>query len=126
MVPDHCGNDQGVVIRKSDAFGIRVRERELIHESLRGLRRYLRDLENPLPHLSGVLLHGPLRLPPRIKASLDRTDLTLDSSAGQIPCSAVLVFAVPRELSSANEILYLILQVEAGRGGVSGSVVEQA
>ena len=51
-------------------------------------------------------------------------DLALDFSVGQVPCSTVHVFAVPRELLSANEIFYLILQVEAGRGVVAGSVVE--
>ena len=49
-----------------------------------------------------------------------------DLSVGRVHCFAVHILAVTRELSSADEILYLILQIEACRGCVTGRVMEQA
>ena len=53
-------------------------------------------------------------------------DLALDLSVGRDPCSVVRILMVTRDLSSAYEILYLILQIEACRGCVTGRIMEQA
>ena len=67
---------------------------------------------------SGIISTG-------IWASHDHMDLVLDLSDGRVPCSAVCILAVSRELSSADEKLYLILQIEARYGHVTVSVVKQ-
>ena len=53
-------------------------------------------------------------------------DLALDFSVWWVPCSVVRILTVSRKLSSTDEILYLILQIEAHRSRVTVSVVEQA
>ena len=53
-------------------------------------------------------------------------DFILDLSIGRVPCFTVRIFAPFHELSSADEIFHLILQVEARRGGVIDRVVVQA
>ena len=53
-------------------------------------------------------------------------DLALDLSVGRDPCSAVSIIAVTRELTSADEILYLIFQIKACHGCVTRRVMEQA
>ena len=63
---------------------------------------------------------------PRLRASRDRKDLALDFSIGRIPRSTVRVFVESRELLSANELFYLILQIEARHGGMPTRVVVQA
>ena len=79
-----------------------------------------------MSHLSGIVHHRSLRMPPRIWASYDRVDLALDLSVRRVPRSMVCVFAVSSELPSADEIFYLILQVEAHCSRVTVRVVEQA
>ena len=115
---------------ETDTFGIRVRKGERARNLPRGLWRSPRHMEHSpgevLSRFSGVTLHGSLGVPPRIRASRDRMDFALDLSIGLGPCSTVRIFAVSRELSSADEIFYLILQIEARRGGMPTRVVVQA
>ena len=75
-----------------------------------------------LSYLLGVILHRPLRVPPRIRASRVRMDLLM----GRVSCSTVHVFTESRKLPVADEIFYLILQIEARCGSVPTRVVVQA
>ena len=113
-----------------DTFSIRVRELELAQGSSRGSQRCLCNLKisagRLLSHLPGVILHGPLRAPPRIRPSCDHTNFAFDFSIGRIPRATVRILAVPRELPLANEIFYLIHEVETGRGRMPSRVVVQA
>ena len=117
-------------MRKLDAFDIRVCEQEFIRGTSFGSQSFLRDLKNASgrlqSYLPGIILHRSLRLPPRIWASRDHMDLAHDLSVGRVHCFAVHIFAVTRELSSADEILYHMLQIKAHRIRVTGSVMEQA
>ena len=117
-------------MREPDTFGIRVCELEIAQAFLRGWQRCFHDLKDStgmsLSYLPGVILHGPLRMTPKIRPSRDRMNLTFDYSVGRISCTTVLVLAVSRELSSLDEILYLILEVETGRGRMPDRVVVQA
>ena len=79
-----------------------------------------------LSRFSGVTLHRSLGVPPRIRASRDRSDFTVDLPVVLVSVIGIRLFAISLKFSSADEIFYLILQVEAGRGRMPGRVVEQA
>ena len=115
---------------ESDALGIRVREGERACNLTRGLWRSPRHMEHSpgevLSRFSGVTLHGSLGVPPRIRTSRDRPDFTVDLPILLVSIVGIRLFAISLKFPSADEILYLILQVEAGRGRMPGRIVEQA
>ena len=115
---------------ETDAFGIRIREYELARDLPRGLWRSSRHLEHSsggLPsRFSGVTFHRSLGAPLRIRASLDCSDFTLDLPIMRISVLGIRFLAVSFEFPSADKIFYLILQIIASRGRMSGRIMEQA
>ena len=115
---------------ETDAFGIRVREYERARDLPRGLWRSSRHLEHSsggfLSRFSGVTLHRSLGVPPRIRASRDRSDFTLDLPVIRISVLGIRFLAIPLEFPSADEIFYVILQVKASCGRMPGRIMEQA
>ena len=101
----------------------------VFHQLSRGSR--LRLLSCIICHLAANCSAWYLTLRARSRPSenltfCDHMDLAHDLSVGRVHCFAVHIFAVTRELSSADEILYLMLQIKAHRIRVTGSVMEQA
>ena len=117
-------------MRETDAFGIRIREYERAHDLPRGLWRSSRHLEHSsgelLSRFSGVTLHRSLGVPSRIRTSRDRSNFTFDLSVMWIPVPEIRFLEISFKLPSADKIFYLILQIVASRGRMSGRIMEQA